>query len=130
MEMGPHSYDWHLGFKNHAFTQSHSVTCLPGSLCAYTDFSMIYLELDLLGHRVGTHRQMLPNCSPKGQCLEDTHPHTHLCQHFLLWSNLRHGANQMDMTLHLPCLLALQISLLLLFIAFAHFSIGFFFSCL
>lgn len=33
---------------------NYSVTCLPVSLCPCTDFSMIYLELDQLGHRVVT----------------------------------------------------------------------------
>lgn len=58
-------------------------------------------------------------------------PHLpHLCQHFLLQSNLKHGSNHMDMTLHHPCLLALQISLLCYYSYLLPIFLLFFFSCL
>lgn len=52
----------------------------------------------------------------------------HLCQHFLLQSNQRHGANQMNVTLHLVYCLS-DFFTMLLFIALCPFLYQFF-SCL
>lgn len=105
---------------------NYSVTCLPVSLCPCTDFSMIYLELDQLGHRVVTdmpdagkllHKGAMPPRPPTFHISANTS----YCSQ--TWNMVPNGYDIASPRFTSPS----DFFTVLLFISFAHFSIVFFF---